>query len=149
MIRPLERRDFANGFAETLSALAAVDLDRPRLQAVLDLRRRRGVQTFVYLDGDRVVGTASLVVEPKFIHAGGKVGHLEDVAVLPGYRKAGIGRKLVTHVIKEARRHGCYKVILNCTDRLEGFYSAAGFRTHTTGMRLDLDVSSSAVAEPA
>ena len=35
-------------------------------------------------DGN-IIGTTTLLVEQKFIHGGGKVGHIEDVAVRKGY----------------------------------------------------------------
>src|SRR5437867_9118209 len=38
-----------------------------------------------------VVGATSLLVEPKFIYEGGRVGHIEDVVVRVGYEKKGIG----------------------------------------------------------
>ena len=43
-----------------------------------------------------VIGTTTLLVEPKFIFGGGRVGHIEDVAVRAGYQTRGIGFKLVS-----------------------------------------------------
>jgi glucosamine-phosphate N-acetyltransferase len=138
IIRPMERRDLTRGFAEALSGLAEVDLNLTRLLDVFDLRRRQGIVTFVAVENDRVLGTASLLVEQKFIHSGGKVGHVEDVAVQADARARGVGRALVDHLVGEARRRGCYKVILNCADHLLGFYERAGFREVSRGMRQDL-----------
>jgi glucosamine-phosphate N-acetyltransferase len=146
IIRPMERRDLTRGFAEALSGLAEVDLNLARLLDVFDTRRRQGIVTFVAVENDQVLGTASLLVEQKFIHSGGKVGHVEDVAVNPTFRARGVGRALVDHLVGEARRRGCYKVILNCADYLVGFYAAAGFREASHGMRQDLAGSSAEVA---
>jgi glucosamine-phosphate N-acetyltransferase len=139
IVRQLTREDLFAGFVEALGSLAEVGINSPaRLLELYDLRQRQGVLTFVCVEHDRVLGTASLVVEQKFIHGGGKVGHVEDVAVHPGHQSRGVGRRLVGHAVEQASRHGCYKVILNCSDRLVGFYGLAGFRPRTNGMRLDL-----------
>jgi glucosamine-phosphate N-acetyltransferase len=138
LIRTLEHDDLHRGLSETLAGLAPVDLAPRQLCEVFRRRQQQGVLTFVCLDGDQVVGTASLVVEQKFIHGGGRVGHVEDVAVRDGHRLRGIGTRLVRHAVEAARREGCYKVILNCTEALADFYRRIGFRAHTLGMRLDL-----------
>ena len=85
-----------------------------------------------------IVGTASLIVERKFIHRGGRVGHVEDVSVRKGYRGKGLGAALVRHAVSEARRLRCYKVILNCFEQLAPLYASLGFRKHDIGMRIDL-----------
>jgi predicted N-acetyltransferase YhbS len=89
-----------------------------------------------------VIGTASLLVEQKFIHQGGMVGHIEDVSVRLGYEKRGIGTALVRHATEQARKLGCYKVILDCSEHLIPFYAALGFRCHAVQMRTDLCCSS-------
>ena len=142
-IRELHEADLSKCLSDTLSGLAEVGLSTEELRAVMDERRRTGVHTYVAIDpaSDEVVGTASLIVERKFIHRGGRSGHIEDVSVRRGYQGHGLGTALVQHAIKEARRLGCYKVILNCFEQLVPLYASMGFRKHDLGMRLDLDGS--------
>jgi glucosamine-phosphate N-acetyltransferase len=137
-IREMTGPDLGRGFLEALSALAEVGLSADAAAEVLRARLRAGVRTYVAVDGERVVGTASLLVEPKFIHKGGKVGHVEDVAVHPDFRQHGVGGELARHVTEQARKLGCYKVILSCFERLVPFYERAGYRRHDIGMRADL-----------
>jgi predicted N-acetyltransferase YhbS len=134
-IRPLEPADLSNGLIGVLAALAPADLPEAELAAILAERTRQGWVTFVADAGGRVVGTASLLVERKFIH---RVGYLEDVAVCPGWRGKGLGLALVRHAGEAARRAGCYKVVLHCRPELHTFYARAGFRPHDSGLRLDL-----------
>ncbi len=137
-IREMTGPDLGRGFLESLSALADVDLTFEEAAEVFRARLRSGVRTYVAVIDGRVVGTTSLLVEPKFIHRGGKVGHVEDVAVHADYRGHGVGRALVCHATEQARKIGCYKVILSCFDRLVPFYGQLGYREHDVGMRVDL-----------
>jgi glucosamine-phosphate N-acetyltransferase len=136
-IADLTALDLSNGFLDTLGGLAKVQLSIDEARQILRNRLRLGMRTYVARAAEGVVGTTTLLVEDKFIHAGGRVGHIEDVVVRPGYEKRGIGGALVRHAIEEARKLGCYKVILNCFEALVPFYEQLGFRRHDVGMRLD------------
>jgi glucosamine-phosphate N-acetyltransferase len=96
------------------------------------------VRTYVALLDDRVAGTASLFIEPKFIHNGGSVGHIEDVAVHVAYQHHGVGASLVKYLLDVCREMGCYKVILDCEDHVIPFYEHLGFRRWEIAMRADL-----------
>lgn len=136
-IAELTEADLSTGFLEALATLTQVGLTPAEARDVAQARRQQGVVTYVArLDG-QVVGTASLVVERKFIHRGGKVGHIEDVAVAKEHQKKGIGTQLVQHATAEAHKLGCYKVILDCFDHLAPFYARLGYRTFNVGMRID------------
>ncbi|MCS6852358.1 MAG: GNAT family N-acetyltransferase [Gemmataceae bacterium] len=137
-IRELTAPDLHRGFLEALAALTEVALTPQEAIPILQHRLRAGVRTFIAVHCDRVVGTASLFIEPKFIHRGGKVGHIEDVAVHRDFQRRGIGTALVQHATEEARKLGCYKVILYCFDHLVPFYARLGYRPYNAGLRLDL-----------
>jgi glucosamine-phosphate N-acetyltransferase len=137
-IRTLEPGDFRRGFLETLDGLSPTRLTPEEAEAVLADPRRAHTTTWVALLGGRVVGTVSLIVEKKFIHQGGLVGHIEDVAVHAEFRRRGIGSRLVAHATRGAVRLGCYKVVLNCHDPVQPFYRRLGYRRHDYGLRLDV-----------
>jgi dTDP-4-amino-4,6-dideoxygalactose transaminase/GNAT superfamily N-acetyltransferase len=71
-----------------------------------------------------IVGTAKLVVEPKFFDS---VGHIEDVVVDSRYRRLGIGKMLVDKLVELALGGGCYKVVLSANSQVEHFYIDCGF----------------------
>ena len=100
-LRELTPDDLSHGFLETLAGLAPVDLTVEAAREIFRKRELTGIRTFVAVDGDRVVGTASLVVEQKFIHGGGRCGHIEEVVVHPDYKNQGIARSA-----GDARRGG-------------------------------------------
>jgi glucosamine-phosphate N-acetyltransferase len=140
-VRELIPTDLENGFLESLDSLSEVGLTPAQARAVLS-DRPPGSFTYVAVCDRRVVGTATLLFERKFIHAGGRVGHIEDVAVDRKYQGRGIGTTLVRHAVEQAKRLGCYKVILDCTEDLVPFYGRMGFKPFNCGLRLNL-------AEPA
>jgi len=136
-IRQLRPEDLDRGFLDALSALTEVDLTPEAARSVLaDVPQNK--HTFVAERAGRIVGTASLLIERKFIHGGGRVGHIEDVAVHPEYQRQGIGTLLVEHATATAKSAGCYKVILDSFDALVPFYERMGFRPFNRGLRLDL-----------
>jgi glucosamine-phosphate N-acetyltransferase len=139
-IRTLRREDLDRGFLETLSALTKVDLTPAEARQVFATRPANS-HTFVAVRNNRVVGTTSLLIDQKFIHGGGRVGHIEDVAVAHDAQRMGIGTALVEHAVAQAKEMGCYKVILHCFSDLSCFYKRLGFRDYNVGMRLDLPTS--------
>ena len=137
-VRELRGSDITENFLETLASLSEVGLTPDRAKEVFRERLRRGIRGYVACLDGRVVGSASLLVEEKFIHGGGLSSHIEDVAVHRDFQKQGIGAELVRFLVEEARRLGCYKVILNCREGNVPFYEKTGFRRHDVGMRIDL-----------
>jgi glucosamine-phosphate N-acetyltransferase len=137
LVRELEPDDLDNGFLDALAALSVVDMTAEQARDVY-ATLPPNLHTFVAVCDGRVVGTTSLLIERKFLHAGGRVGHIEDVAVSPALQGCGIGTRLVEYAIDQARLRGCYKVILDCFDPLVSFYERMGFRPFNRGLRLDL-----------
>jgi len=73
------------------------------------------------IDGEKPVATARLIC--------GRDGHgeLARVAVLPDYRKGGIGRKLVRALEEIAIREGMHGITLRPHRHLESFYARLGY----------------------
>lgn len=84
-------------------------------------------EIYVYKYNNKPVGLITLIIENKLIHSGGLVGHIEDLAVDPEYRNMSIGKTLIEYCIDKSRSSGCYKVILNCNDELEKYYTKNNF----------------------
>jgi glucosamine-phosphate N-acetyltransferase len=138
LIRELRASDLEHGFLETLSNLAPVGLSLADAAEVFRERGGKGIHTYVAVLGDQVVGTATLLLERKFVRGGARAGRVEDVAVREGHEGKGIGQALMVHVRRQAADFGCYKVTLSCYEPLVPFYEGAGFFRHDVGMRLNL-----------
>jgi glucosamine-phosphate N-acetyltransferase len=140
-IRELRAADLGNGFVETLGNLSDTGgLSPGTARKIVKTISRAGLyHVFVAVGADgQVVGTTTLLVEQKFIHGGGLVGHIEDVVVRKGCEGRGIGGSVVKAAVQMAKELGCYKVILDCREDVEAFYAKLGFSRHDVGMRLDL-----------
>lgn len=139
-IRELRAADLGNGFVETLGNLSDTGGLTPgaagKILRTMSRTPLYHVLVAVGADG-QVVGATTLLVEHKFIHGGGLVGHIEDVAVRKGYERRGVGGSLVKAAVEMAEGLACYKCILECRDELVGFYEMLGFRKHDVGMRID------------
>ena len=138
-IREIKENDLENGFLETLDFLRkASDLDKSKAKEILEKIKQNSNQIIqVAIDDKKIVGCITLLIEQKFIHDGGLVGHIEDVVVRKDYEGKGIGMKLVTSMLEYAKRKNCYKTILDCKDDVKQFYERIGFKHESNGMRYD------------
>ena len=83
------------------------------------------------------MGSTTLLIEQKFIHKGGLVGHIEDVVVREGFERKQIGVDIVESLLNVAKNRGCYKTILDCKDDVKEFYEKIGFKHESNCMRFD------------
>ena len=138
-IRELEEKDLFMGFLESMDSLKlASNLDREKAKKIFE-KINSNSNHFVYvaiLDG-RIVGSTSMIIEPKFIHDGGNVAHIEDVVVSKEYQGKGIGEMLMKSLLDLAKDSNCYKTILNCSDEVKPFYEKIGFKMTSSSMRYD------------
>jgi len=139
IIREIEEDDLEKGFLETLDFLRnASDLDKNKANEILKkIKQNPNHIIHVAIDNKKIVGSTTLLIEQKFIHNGGLVGHIEDVVVRKDYEGKGIGIKLVTSLLERAKEKNCYKTILDCKDDVKQFYERIGFKRESNGMRYD------------
>ena len=136
-IRDIVESDIDNGFLESLDSLRNVsDLNKDTARDILKkiIGNPDHIIHVAEVDG-KVVGSTTLLIEQKFIHEGGKVGHIEDVVVSKEFEGRGIGIKLVTSLLEVAKTENCYKTILDCKDELIPFYERIGFKQESNQMR--------------
>ncbi|KAJ6151283.1 Glucosamine 6-phosphate N-acetyltransferase [Penicillium chermesinum] len=131
-IRPLRRSDYSRGYLDVLRVLTTVgDIAEEEWNQRYDWIKSRNDEYYmlVVCDGqDRVVGTGSLIVERKFIHSLGLVGHIEDIAVEAGQQGKKLGLRIIQALDHVAAQVGCYKSVLDCSEANEGFYVKCGFK---------------------
>ncbi len=138
-IRQIQENDLFQGFLESLDSLRkASDLEENNAKRVLKKIRSNQNHVIMVADLDgQIVGSITLLIEPKFIHQGGLVGHVEDVVVRSELQGKGIGEQLINAALEYAKNHGCYKTILDCDDNVKPFYEKIGFKRNSNAMRFD------------
>ena len=144
ILRELQHHDLSNGFFETLSNLSevgSISKDKNLAEKIYNIIKYNKNYIIIIAEDKKnhqVIGTATLLIEQKFIHNGGKAGHIEDVVTRKGYEGRGIGKEIMKELIKIAKENGCYKVILDCDEKVVSFYEKIGFRKHSIMMRINL-----------
>src|SRR5579872_1557976 len=138
-IRKLQKKDLYNGFLLSLDALRKSSHMKPKKANMVFNKVSKNSQQVIYVavENSKIIGSASILIEQKFIHDGGKVGHIEDVAVRKEFQGKGVGKQIVVALLRYAEKQGCYKTILDCTDELIPFYENVGFKRHSNSMRFD------------
>ena len=139
IIRELEKEDFKKGFLQTMDTLresSNISEDKA-LEIFRNIQLNQKHIIIVAEINGRIVGATTLLIEPKFIHQGGIVGHIEDVVVDKEFQGQKIGEKIIKYVLKLAENHSCYKTILDCSDDVKQFYEKIGFKQHSNELRFD------------
>ena len=143
-IRIAELRDLDNllKLIFQLSAKKAEDENTSRVileRTLGGMLKNKDYVVAVYEQDNKLIGTATLIVQLNLSHGGRPYGHIENVVTDITYRGKGIGAQLVGFLVKKAKEVKCYKVILNCSVDNVPFYEKCSF--HKTGeveMRIDI-----------
>jgi glucosamine-phosphate N-acetyltransferase len=139
IIRELQKEDLWNGFLTTLDSLRqASNIEKITADTIFDKIKNNPDHTIVVaIIDEKIVGAATLLLETKFIHNGGIVGHIEDVVVDKNYQGQRIGEKIVRYLLELAKTKRCYKTILDCADNVKPFYEKIGFKHNANALRFD------------
>ena len=139
IIRELKKEDLWNGFLTSLDSLRqASDIDKEKAEEIFEKINLNSdhIIAVAELDG-KIVGSTTLLIEQKFIHKGGLVGHIEDVVVDKNFQGQNIGEKIMKYLLEIAKNRGCYKTILDCTDDVKPFYEKLGFIHNANALRFN------------
>jgi len=132
IIREIEYDDIDKGFLEVLENLLSPEIDNETAKNILKKIKSNSLhKIFVAQDNTNgnIVGTTTLLIEPKFINKGMQVGYIEDVSVRKGYEGLGIGFKIVNYATNYAiLNHGCKKILLYCSEKNRSFYEKLGYK---------------------
>jgi glucosamine-phosphate N-acetyltransferase len=81
----------------------------------------------LYKKDNKIIGTGSLLIEPKLTYNISYLGHIENIFVDEKYRNKGIGKQIVEYLVNYAREKLCYRIDLACEDKIINFYRGLGF----------------------
>jgi glucosamine-phosphate N-acetyltransferase len=137
--RPLEREDISKGYLHLLSQLTQVgDYGREVFEAQFDRMKAMPGSHYILVLEDpgtlngmqsgRIVASATLIVECKFVHGAAMRGRLEDLVVDSNYRGMHLGTFLLETLSMCSQVLHCYKLTLDCKEVLSPYYSKVGFK---------------------
>lgn len=95
-----------------------------------------GTIVVCYIKPDIIIGTGTIMIEPKIIHGGKYVGHIEDVVVHPLYRNKKVASGIISKLVSHGNKCNCYKIILDCNSSLQSFYEKMGFENKNIQMSI-------------
>ena len=99
----------------------------------IEFLQRSNVYLYVN-ESMKIIGAITALYERKMIHNGGIVCHIEDFVVHEEFRNQHIGKRLLEHVIEDAKHKKCYKIILDCDENMYSYYHKYGFDTKNIQM---------------
>lgn len=130
-IRRLNQNDvLENSFFQTILHLSprGVLNNADKIKIFYDCEKR-GIEIYVAVLDNLIVGTIRIIFETKFSNQGEKVAHIEDLIVHQSFLKQGIDEALVRYAMDRCVEQDVCKIILNSSDDLLSFYQKLGFQT--------------------
>jgi glucosamine-phosphate N-acetyltransferase len=136
--RLLEKSDFDKGYIELLSNLSHTgNISKKDFINRFNLIQNNIYHSIYVLEQNNIIiSTATLIIEPKFIHNNGFVAHIEDVVVHPKYRGQYLGIDIIEFLIQYSKFYKCYKIILDCSIDLIPFYEKCNFKKNGIQMAI-------------
>ena len=131
-IRPLTDSDYTN-YLQLINQFRPTIFTEEEYKSILE--KINTYSTIWVMESDnKLIGTTTLMYEYKFIRNIVKLAHVEDVCIDHNYRNKGLGTQLLKFVVNEALKQQCYKIILDCDEKLEHFYTKSGFKKNSIQM---------------
>jgi glucosamine-phosphate N-acetyltransferase len=116
---------------QLLEQLTTVNAENISFEQFSEQYDRLSPNSHIYVirnkDTSKILTTGTLLIEHKFIHNLGTIGHIEDIIVDKDCRGFGLGKMMIDYLSQQAHNMGCYKVILNCNQDNVKFYEKCGF----------------------
>lgn len=128
-IRKIHKNDYGKKYLELLENLTTVNrenINSESFEYFVSILNKNHIINVIEHD-NVIISTGTLFIENKIIHGFGKVGHIEDIVVDPTYNGKNLGRTIVNSLINYAKEEKCYKIILDCDDKVSKFYEKCGF----------------------
>ncbi len=96
-------------------------------------------ELFVAEEKGQVVGTVVLLIVPNLSHGATPWALVENLVVGGKYRRSGLGKLLLEHVIARAKEKGCHRIEL-CSDKrrkeAHRLYLSVSFEASAYGFRI-------------
>jgi glucosamine-phosphate N-acetyltransferase len=130
-IRNIEYNDYYKNYLHLLQKLTTIDPDKISSQQfnsfIDNLTNKHQILVIEDPISNKIIGTITIMIEPKLIHNLGSVCHIEDLVVDNTMRGLGLGKLLVNKANEIGKEQNCYKTILDCEISNAEFYKKCNF----------------------
>ncbi|KAI9478494.1 MAG: acyl-CoA N-acyltransferase [Benjaminiella poitrasii] len=131
-LNPLRANDYHRGYLDVLSVLTEVGSHTPESwKSQYQFMKKHNDTYFTVTITDeksnRIAATGTILIEHKFVHKNGIVGHIEDIAVDASHQGKKLGLRIIEALKFIGQANNCYKVILDCATKNIPFYEKCGF----------------------
>jgi glucosamine-phosphate N-acetyltransferase len=114
-------------YLNLLSKLTVIEeLTTKKFLEQIDNINKMGMIYIAYI-GLEIIGTGTIIIEPKIIRNAMSVGHIEDIVVDEKWRNRGISSQLLNLLKAYGFNKNCYKIILDCDSKVVPVYINNGF----------------------
>jgi len=129
----LNKVDIKNQYLNLLSELTnTIDIIDELFESNLKKINSMGKIIIGYVNNKdktiELVGSGTIIIEPKNIRSGMSVGHIEDIIVKSTWRGKKISTVILNKLTEIAINSNCYKVILDCDESICPIYKSNGFK---------------------
>lgn len=131
-IKLLDQNDNLEDYLELINQLSPTNLNKFELKKILENNKN----IFILKDSNKIIGSITLLLEQKIIHDGKFVLHIEDLVIDKNYRGKKLASKLLDFAKSYAKIKNCYKIILDCDEKLENFYTKNNYLKKNIQMAL-------------
>lgn len=125
IIRRLNKNDYEQ-FLVLINQFRETDFTEKDFILTLD-KIEKNSEIWIIENEDKIIASATIIFEYKFIFDISCLAHIEDVIVDINYRRKGYGKILINHLKEIAKSNNCYKLTLDCNDTNVNFYNACDF----------------------
>ena len=137
MIRTININDFNKNYIQLINQLSNTAITKNQFIKYIEALSDNH-QIYVLEKNNIIIGSITIIIEPKLIHQLKNVCHIEDLIIDKNYRGQGLSKELLMYAKNIAKINKCYKIILNCNESLEKFYSKNKFFKSSLQMRFNI-----------
>jgi|TARA_B110001469_G_C9611497_1_gene304188 glucosamine-phosphate N-acetyltransferase len=127
MLRKLKLSDYKLSFFELLSQLTiTTDCNEKKFIEQFNNLKSSDLHLVIEQDG-KIIAYGAIIIDFKFYRNFRNVGHIEDIVIHKDYRGNNYSKIIIDELIKYGESMNCYKIVLNCDNKLKSFYKKFNF----------------------
>lgn len=96
------------------------------VDALTDIKKISEI--WVIEEDGNIIATGTIIYEIKFSFNLAKIARIEDIYVKKESRNNNFGKIIMHHLMKQAKKNDCFKIVLEATPETSEFYLKCGYK---------------------